>query len=108
MALRPRTLAIRAPLCAAAGFLSTVAVAWASAYFYPSPFNASCRAATTAGPVVKLEPDLASPLQGNISRFDTRLASFVAAVSPPFDPCGSLNGTPLWVERHARPCDDWD
>jgi hypothetical protein len=72
MALRPRTLALRAALSAAAGFLSTIAIAWASAYFYPCPFNASSVPACTTG-------FAALNQMGEVERYDTHLASFVSA-----------------------------
>jgi hypothetical protein len=76
-----RTLALRAALSAAAGFLSTIAVAWASAYFYPCPFGASCTPARSAGPLAD-EHWGGIPPRGEIDRFDTHLASFVSASSP--------------------------
>lgn len=80
MAPRPRTLALRAALSAAAGFLSTIAVAWASAYFYPCPFGASCVPACTNGPTVAEGPG--EQPHGWIERYDTHLASFVRVHSP--------------------------
>jgi hypothetical protein len=105
----PRRIAsrlfVRTALSVAAGFLSTIAVAWTSAYFYPCPFNASCLAATTAGPVVG-DPRAKYPLQGTIERYDTRLASFVRATSPIRIVCAlSLDGDDS--ASRPNPCDNW-